>query len=71
VSPARSPAADGDDDVLRGERDEALAHARALEHELGVVRGELRRLQRVLWRRTRRQQRMAALRERLRAFTHR
>lgn len=50
--------ADGDPpteaDVLRRERDEAVAHARAMEHELGRVRGQLRRLELVVYRRTQR-----------------
>ncbi|MFV0306519.1 MAG: hypothetical protein ACK5OX_02105 [Desertimonas sp.] len=41
---------------LRRERDEAWAHARALEHQLGEARGQIKRLELVLYRRTQRRQ---------------
>ena len=66
-----APSADDGAELLRRERDAAVAHARAVEHELGSIRGELHRLQRLLWRRTRRQRRLAAVRARLRALTRR
>jgi hypothetical protein len=49
-----------DVDVLRRERDEATARARELEHELGALRGRVKRLELVMWRRTARRQRLAA-----------
>ena len=42
------------------ERDQAIAHARALEHELGALRGKVKRLELVMWRRTARRQRNLA-----------
>jgi hypothetical protein len=38
--------------LLERERDEALAHARALERELGALRGRVRQLERIMYRRT-------------------
>jgi hypothetical protein len=57
---------DDDVEVLRRERDEAIAHARALEHELGQLRGKVKRLELVMWRRTARRQRVEAWARRLR-----
>lgn len=57
---------DGDIEVLRRERDEAIARARALEHELGTLRGKVKRLELMMWRRTARRQRLAAWAKRLR-----
>jgi hypothetical protein len=59
-----------DDDVvvLRRERDEAAAHARALEHELGALRGKVKRLELMMWRRTARRQRVEAWVRRLRGM---
>lgn len=53
---------------LRRERDEAWAHARALEHELGAARGRIKRLELVLYRRTQHRQQLAAWGARLRAI---
>ena len=53
-------------EMLRRERDEAIAHARTLEHELGALRGKVKRLELMMWRRTARRQRLAALTRRLR-----
>lgn len=44
--------------VARAERDAAIAHARQLEHELGALRGKVKRLELIMWRRTARRQRM-------------
>jgi hypothetical protein len=42
------------DDVerLRAERDSAVAHARSLEMQLGELRGQVKRLELIMWRRT-------------------
>jgi hypothetical protein len=56
----------GDAEVLRRERDEAIARARELEHELGALRGRVKRLEVMMWRRTARRQRLAAWARRLR-----
>jgi hypothetical protein len=55
-------------DDLRRERDEAIAYARALEHELGRARGRIKRLERAAWSRTARRRRFAAAGRRLRAL---
>jgi hypothetical protein len=52
--------------TARRERDDALARARALEHELGALRGQMRRLELVMWRRAATRRRLANLRRRLR-----
>jgi hypothetical protein len=57
---------DEDVDQVRRERDEAIARARALEHELGTLRGKVKRLELMMWRRTARRQRLAAWAQRLR-----
>jgi hypothetical protein len=57
---------DDDVEVLRLERDEAIAHARALEHELGTLRGKVKRLELMVWRRTARRQRLTEWAKRLR-----
>lgn len=46
------------DDVqrLRTERDAAVAHARDLEMQLGELRGKVKRLELMMWRRTARRQ---------------
>jgi hypothetical protein len=59
----------GDDvEVLRRERDEAIAHARALEHELGAMRGKVKRLELMMWRRTARRQRVTGWARRVRGM---
>jgi hypothetical protein len=58
----------GDAEVLRRERDEAIARARELEHELGALRGRVKRLELMMWRRTARRQRLAAWARRLRGM---
>jgi hypothetical protein len=57
-----APDVDGDDELAsaRRERDQAVAHARELEHELGALRGRLARLELVMWRRTARRERELA-----------
>jgi hypothetical protein len=55
-----------DVEVLRRERDEAVAHARSLEHQLGELRGKVKRLELIMWRRTARRQRVEAWAHRLR-----
>jgi hypothetical protein len=57
---------DDDVEVLRRERDEAIARARALEHELGTLRGKVKRLELMMWRRTARRQRLAEWAKRVR-----
>jgi len=57
---------DDDAATLRRERDQAIAHARALEHELGRLRGRVKRLELMMWRRTARRERVAHLVARLR-----
>jgi hypothetical protein len=60
--------ADDDIEVLQRERDQAVAHARTLEHELGALRGKVKRLELMMWRRTARRQRVAAWVRRLRGM---
>jgi hypothetical protein len=57
-----------DVEVLRRERDEAVAHARALEHQLGELRGKVKRLELMMWRRTARRQRVEAWVRRVRGW---
>ena len=59
-----------DDDlvVLRRERDEAIAHARTLEHQLGELRGKVKRLELMMWRRTARRQHVEAWARRVRGW---
>jgi hypothetical protein len=45
-----------DADRLRAERDSAVARARQLEMELGELRGKVKRLELIMWRRTARRQ---------------
>jgi len=45
-----------DADRLRTERDNAVARARELEMELGELRGKVKRLELMMWRRTARRQ---------------
>lgn len=52
-------AKDDDSDVLRSERDQAMAHARRLEHELGALRGRVNRYELIMWRRTVRRRQLA------------
>lgn len=58
-NPGPLPPSTGDQDpeVLRRERDQAVAHARDLEHQLGALRGQVKRLELIMWRRTARRQR--------------
>jgi hypothetical protein len=63
--------ADDDVTVLRRERDQAVAHARTLEHELGALRGKVKRLELMMWRRTARRQRAAGWVRRLRGMLSR
>jgi predicted nucleic acid-binding Zn-ribbon protein len=46
---------------LRRQRDGAEAHARDLEQQLGVLRGHVKRLDQIMWRRTARRERIARL----------
>jgi hypothetical protein len=59
---------ENDVEVLRRERDEAIAHARALEHQLGELRGKVKRLELMMWRRTARRQRVEAWVRRVRGW---
>jgi hypothetical protein len=59
---------ENDVEVLRRERDEAIAHARALEHQLGELRGKVKRLELTMWRRTARRQRVEAWVRRVRGW---
>ena len=43
-------------DRLRTERDAAVAHARDLEMQLGALRGQVKRLELIMWRRAARRQ---------------
>lgn len=45
-----------DSDRLRAERDAAVARARELEMQLGELRGRVKRLELIMWRRTARRQ---------------
>lgn len=45
-----------DAERLRTERDSAVARARELEMELGALRGKVKRLELMMWRRTARRQ---------------
>lgn len=51
-----SDATSGDLQRLRTERDSAVAHARDLEMQLGELRGKVKRLELMMWRRTARRQ---------------
>lgn len=57
---------DDDNATLRRERDQAIAHARTLEHQLGDLRGKVKRLELIMWRRTARRQRVAGWARRIR-----
>jgi hypothetical protein len=70
VTPSEATATD-ELAVARSERDQAIAHARALEHELGALRGRVKRLELVMWRRTARRQRMAGRLRRVGALLRR
>lgn len=50
---------------LKRQCEAAEAHARELEAELGILRGKVKRLDRIMWRRTARRQRVARLIRRL------
>jgi hypothetical protein len=67
------PMTDAADEIerLRSERDAAVAHARAVEMELGAVRGQVRRLELIMWRRTARRQLWKARLDRVLARIHR
>jgi hypothetical protein len=62
-----------DDDMatLRRQRDQAVAHARQLEHELGALRGRIKRLELIMWRRTARRQRLRSRALRIRRLVRR
>ena len=45
-----------DPDRLRAKRDSAVARARELEMQLGELRGQVKRLELMMWRRTARRQ---------------
>jgi hypothetical protein len=62
---------EADVETLRRERDQAIAHARDLEHQLGALRGQVKRLELIMWRRTARRQRAAAWARRLRRMLRR
>jgi hypothetical protein len=64
---------DRSDDVtqLRAERDAAVARARELEFELGRMRGQVKRLELIMWRRTARRQLWRARLDRLLAKVRR
>lgn len=47
------------------QRDAATARCRELEHELGALRGSVKRLEQMMWRRTARRARVAGLAQRL------
>ncbi len=57
------------DDVatLRAERDAAATRCRELEHEIGELRGRVKRLELVMWRRTERRKLLIARINRVRA----
>jgi hypothetical protein len=57
---------DAELEVARRERAEAIAHARALEHELGTLRGRVKRLELIMYRRTARRARWRGRLERAR-----
>jgi predicted nuclease with TOPRIM domain len=59
---------DDDVQILRRERDEAIAHARRLEHELGEQRGRVKRLELMMSRRKTWRQRVDAMVRRLRGI---
>jgi predicted nucleic acid-binding Zn-ribbon protein len=52
-------------DEVRRQRDAATARCRELEHELGALRGSVKRLEQMMWRRTARRARVAGLAQRL------
>jgi hypothetical protein len=66
-----SAADDASAPELVRQRDQAVAHARALEHELGTLRGRVKRLELIMWRRTARRRRAAAWAMRLRRVLER
>lgn len=48
-------------ETVRRQRDAAEARARELEHELGQLRGKVKRLDQMMWRRTARRARVAGI----------
>lgn len=50
---------------LRRQRDAAEARARELETQLGELRGRVKRLDQMMWRRTRRRQRVSRIAQRV------
>ena len=60
-----------DTDRLRAERDSAVARARELEMELGEMRGAVKRLELMMWRRTARRQLWQSRIERVLAMVRR
>lgn len=60
-----------DVELLRRERDQALAHARQLEHELGAMRGHVKRLEPIVLRCTARRRRARAWVQRARRLVRR
>jgi hypothetical protein len=55
-------------EVTRRQRDQAVAHARDVEFELGELRGKVKRLDLMMWRRTARRQRLLGWARRLRTL---
>ena len=62
---------DGGTERLLAERDSAVARARELEMELGALRGQVKRLELIMWRRTARRQLWKARAERVLAKVRR
>jgi len=62
---------DGGRERLLAERDSAVARARELEMELGALRGQVKRLELIMWRRTARRQLWKARAERVLAKVRR
>jgi predicted nucleic acid-binding Zn-ribbon protein len=50
---------------VRRQRDTATARCRELEHELGALRGSVKRLEQMMWRRTARRAKVAGLARRI------
>lgn len=70
-TPQRALGEPDDLDGLRRERDIAVARVRELEHELGALRGKVKRLELMMWRRTARRQRLVARATRARSMADR
>jgi hypothetical protein len=60
-----------DPNGIRRERDAAAARVRELEHELGALRGRVKRLELMMWRRTARRRRVLAYVDRIRSIVQR